>query len=234
MYGHNKLTEEILSMLTPKAALIAYENDTDLGDKYFLEMRPICEGGAMGAGMPVTYEFLREIAENYAGKNTTTPSGIIPAGLLYADTRRGCEKYVWWNPPRRRTMYFVQSLGVPDGEYHVPGVIYEAGEGNLNIYAFTDETPAPGTKLYHGPFFNTTAGSVCLGSSSIERPSSPSYTQIMDYWEDRFWRTTFTHLGSGGNPTKNNLVLVTKASADRAFDVGELKSSGKTLKDILK
>jgi PRTRC genetic system protein B len=230
----NVLTAEILSMLVPKVALIAYENQTDHGDKHFLEMRAIGEDGTMGAGVPVTYEFLREIAENYTGVNTVTPSGMIPANLLWADTRKGSERYVWWNPPRRRTMYFARNLGVPDGEYHVPGVIYEAGEGWLNIYAFTDETPASDTKLYWGPFFNTTTGSVCLGSSSLRRPSSPTYAQLMAFWEDRFWRTTFTHLGGGGNPTRNNLVLVTKAAADRPFDTKELKSSGKTLKDILK
>ncbi|MDR2891304.1 MAG: prokaryotic E2 ligase family D protein [Alistipes sp.] len=230
----NILTQELLAMLVPKVALIAYENQTDHGDKYFLEMRTIGEGGTMGTGVPVTYEFLREISETYAGKNTTTPSGAIPTGLLYADTRKGSEKYVWWNPPRKRMMYFAETLGVPDGEYHVPGVIYEAGEGRLNIYAFTDEVPTAGTVLYSGPFFNTTGGSVCLGSSSLKRPSSPTWAQMMAFWEDKFWCTTFTHLGGGGNPTCNNLVLVTRAAADRPFDTAELKPSGKTLKDLLK
>ncbi len=230
----NVLTAEILSMLVPKVALIAYENQNGHGDKHYLEARTIGEDGTMGVGMPVTYEFLREISETYAGKNTTTPSGAVPTNLLYADTRKGSERYVWWNPPRKRVMYFADNLGVPDGEYHVPGVIYEAGEGRLNIYVFTDDAPDPDTILYNGPFFNTTNGSVCLGSSSLKRPSSPTWEQILGFWEDKFWRTKFTHLGGGGNPTNGNLVLVTKAAADRPFDMNELKPSGKTLKSLLK
>ena len=230
----NILTEEIMAMLVPKVALVAYENETDRGDKYYLEMRTIGEDGTMGAGTPVTYEFLREISENYTGKNTSTPSGPVPANLLYADTRKGCEKYIWYNPPRKRKMYFSEQLGLPDGEYHVPGVIYEAGENSLSIYAFKDDVPGPDTKLYDGPFFNTTKGSVCLGSSSLKRPSSPTYGQIMEYWEDRFWRTRFTHLGAGGNPTKGNLVLLTQQSAHKPFDTNWLKSSEKPLKSLFK
>ncbi len=228
----NALTVEIMSLLVPTVALIAYENRTDHGDKHFLEMRTIGEDGTMGAGVPVTYEFLREIAENYAGKNNTTPAGEIPANLLYADSRKGSEKYVWWNPPRKRMIYFTDKLGIPDGEYHVPGIIYAAGEGRLSVYAFTDKVPTPDTKLFEAPFFNTTGGNVCLGTATLKRPMSPTYRQIMDYWEERFWLSKFSH--SGGNSTKSDIVTVTKAAADRPFDTGELRSAGVTLKSILK
>ena len=55
------------------------------------------------------------------------------------------------------------------------------------------------------------------------------------YWEKKFWLTEFTHLGSNGNPTKSNLVLVTKAARDRDFNLDELKPlNNMKLKDILK
>lgn len=229
----NALTQEILMNLTPKAALIAYEHRNVVrADRYFVEMRPILADGTMGAGVPVTREFLRDIVENYAGGSSTTPSGIVPPNLLYADPRKGSERYIWYNLPRRRRMYFDKNLGIPDGDYCVPGVIYEAGENSLHVYAFTDDIPNQDTKLYYGPFFNTSAGSVCLGTCSLARPDSPSWHQLLHYWEDRFWRTKFTHLGGGENPTKGNLVLVTKAAANQPFDPEELKSSGKILKNL--
>ena len=47
--------------------------------------------------------------------------------------------------------------------------------------------------------------------------------------------TEFSHLGGGGNPTKSNLVLVTKAAKDKPFDLEELKPlRNLKLKDILK
>ena len=58
---------------------------------------------------------------------------------------------------------------------------------------------------------------------------------LLEYWEKKFWLTEFSHLGSGGNPTKSNLVLVTKGAKDKPFDLEELKPLNKMkLKDILK
>ena len=228
----NLLTDEILALMVPRVALIAYESNNDRGDRYFLEMRTIGEDGTMGAGQPVTCEFLREISETYSGKNNTTPAGAIPANLLYADTRKGSEKYVWWNPPRKRMMYFAGSHGIPDGEYHVPGVIYVAGEGRLNIYAFRDEVPTPDTNLYEAPFYNITDGGVCLGTATLKRPASPTYGQIMEYWEERFWLSKFS--GHGGNSTKNGIEAATLAAADKPFDTAVLKSADKPLKSLFK
>ena len=51
----------------------------------------------------------------------------------------------------------------------------------------------------------------------------------------KFWLTEFSHLGGNGNPTKSNLVLVTKAARDRDFNLDELKQlNNMKLKDILK
>lgn len=228
----NILTEELLSMLVPKVAMIAYENQNDHGDKHFLEVRPIGEDGTMGAGVPVTYEFLREIAENYAGKNTTMPSGVVPANLLYTDTRKGSEKYIWWNPPRKRMMYFTSGNGISDGEYHVPGLIYAATDGKLYVYAFTDDIPTAETTLCQAPFLNVTDGGVCLGTATLKRPASPTYEQIMEYWENRFWLSKFSH--TGGNSTKSGIAEATKAAIDKPFDTEELKPTGKTLKSLFK
>lgn len=58
---------------------------------------------------------------------------------------------------------------------------------------------------------------------------------LLEYWEKKFWLTEFSHLGGGGNPTRSNLILVTKAAKDKPFNLDELKPlNNLKLKDILK
>jgi PRTRC genetic system protein B len=232
MYDHNNLTTEILSTFVPQMALIAYHRQEDRA--HFLEMRKIDAKGRMGAGMPVSYDFMESLAETFTAAHGGTPHGAMPEHLLYADTRKGGEKYIWYNPPGIRRMYFRKDLALPEGEYHVPGVIYEAGDGWLNVYAFKGRKPEPDGEIYAGPFFNTTNGSVCLGSSRLSKPTEPTWGRLLEYWERRFWETEFTHLGGSENPTRDNLVLVTKASADAPFDPDQLRPMNKKLKDLLR
>lgn len=229
----NKLTKRINTMLQPRAALIAYS--TDGGDTHFLELRSIDDESVMSEGRPVTVEFINELIKGYSERNSSTPHGRIPSNMLWSDTRKGNEKYIWYNPPQKRMMFFKESLKIENAEYNLPGVIYEVGKECMSIYAYKDKEPAPETELYAAPFFNVTGASVCLGSAKIDKPSNLTYDKLLEYWEKKFWLTEFSHLGAGGNPTKRNLVLVTKAAKDAPFDFEELKPLNKLkLKDILR
>lgn len=84
----NKLTEELKSLSRPHAALIAYQGENTRSHDYFLELRKINEKGVMGEAIPVTFEFMNEIAANYSEAHNGTPSGAIPKNLLFADTRK--------------------------------------------------------------------------------------------------------------------------------------------------
>lgn len=170
MANVNQLTREIHSVIYPKAVLIAYT--TEDSHAYFLELRSIDSDGKMSEGRPVTVEFMNELVRNYSEVHDGTPCGPVPANLLYCDTRKGNEKYVWYNPPQKRLMYFVDNLNIDNAEYHVPGVIYEATERGLNIYAYKDSVPGPETQLFAAPFFNVSGASVCIGNAKIERPGA--------------------------------------------------------------
>ncbi|MBF0648194.1 prokaryotic E2 ligase family D protein [Dysgonomonas sp. GY75] len=230
----NKLTEQLKSLYRPKAVLIAYQGENARASEYFLELRQIDKNGAMGEAIPVTYSFMNDIAANFSEAYSGIPSGRLPENLLFADTRKGHEKYIWWNPPRKRMMYFVRNLGIENAEYHVPGIIYIAGESGLSVYAYKDIKLPEGTELFRAPFFNTSGDNVCLGTAKLQKPANPAFHELLEYWEKKFWLTEFSHLGGGGNPTKSNLVLVTKAAKDKEFDTDELKPLNKKLKDILK
>lgn len=230
----NKLTEQLKSLYRPKAALIAYQGENAKNNEYFLELRPIDNNGVIGEAIPVTYEFMNEIAANFSEAHNGIPTGVLPEHLLFADTRKGHEKYIWSNPARKRMMYFVPNLGIENAEYNVPGIVYIAKESSLAVYAYKDKKLSDNTELFAAPFFNTSKESVCLGAAKLKKSSNPTYTELLEYWEKKFWLTEFSHLGSGGNPTKSNLVLVTKAAKDASFNPDELKPVNKKLKDILK
>lgn len=236
----NQLTREITKVLIPRAALIAYSTSVQFNDEssrqYFLEVRDIGPDGIMREGRPVTVEFMNALVRNYSESYTAgIPHGIIPSRLLFCNPTTGTGKYVWYSPPGKRVMFFVRDLGIENGEYNVPGIVYEAEMDALNVYAYKGDKPDYDTELYAAPFFNVTGESVCLGSARIRKPDDITYAGLLEYWEKRFWMTEFSHLGSLGNPTKSNLVLVTKASKDRPFDLDELKPLDKLkLKDILK
>lgn len=234
MTDTNQITREIHSVMYPKAVLIAYADED--GKKHFLEMRAIDQNGNMGEGRPVTVGFMNDLVRNYSEAHDGTPCGTLPANLLYCDTRRGTERYVWYNPPQKRMMYFVESLKIENAQYNIPGIIYESREGGgMDVYAFKGASPNPETKLYAAPFFNVTNASVCMGNPKIERPRQPTFGTFLEYLEKRFWLTEFSHLGGGRNPTKSNLVLVTKDARDRPFNLDELiPLNNLKLKDILK
>lgn len=61
----NELTKNIQKMMVPKAAIIAYkyEDRRNFDTRYFIELRPIGKNGQMGAGIPVTYEFMNTLLE---------------------------------------------------------------------------------------------------------------------------------------------------------------------------
>ena len=212
MLETNELTRKLRTLLHPRAALIAYAEGNDChnlyNNHYFVEVRDIDESGMMGEGRPVTVEFMTELVRGYSEKHSTTPYGKIPSNLLWCDPRKGSEKYIWYTPPRKRMMFFKEALKIEN---------------------------ADNTELYAAPFFNVTGASVCLGSAKIEKPKDLTYAKLLEYWERKFWLTEFSHLGGNGNPTKSNLVLVTKAAKDRDFNLEELKPlNNLKLKDILK
>lgn len=229
----NSLTRKITTLLKPVAALIAYHNPEHYDTQYFLELRPIDARGRMREAMPVTMDFMNQLATSFSEAQSGVPHGVVPQNLLYADTRRGSERYVWYNPPRKRMMYFTKGLHIENGEYNLPGIIYAATHDKLDVYAYKGNTPTEKTKLYEAPFFNVTHGNVCLGNGQLDKPVAPTYEQLFDYWERRFFLTEFSHLGSSGNPTRTNLVLVTKAARECPFDLKELKPLNKTLNTLL-
>ena len=232
----NELTRNIKKIMVPKAALVAYEEENEEWHErksYYLELRPIDGNGRMRAAIPVTYEFINSLLESFSVEIAEMPHGRVPGNLLRCDTRKGNEKYVWYNPPARRRMFFHEELNIENGDFNMPGIIYKVQSDRLDVFAFKGDMPDEKCELYFAPYFNVTGSAVCLGSSKLERPQNPSFTVWLAYWENLFWMSEFSHLGTNGNPTRNNLVLVTESARNRPFDYSELIPMNKKLKDLL-
>ena len=165
----NELTKNIQKMMVPKAAIIAYkyEDRRNSDTRYFIELRPIGKSGQMGAGIPVTYEFMNTLLESYTEEMSGIPAGRAPENMLACNPRKGQEEYIWYNPPRKRQMFFHKNLNIQDGMFNLPGIVYHVRNGSMDVFAFKGKRPVETTPLFRAPFFNVTGSSVCLGSSSL-------------------------------------------------------------------
>ena len=152
----NELTKQLQEIMVPKAALIAYEYQEGhyASGSHYLELRPINKKGRMEAGIPVTYEFMDSLVESYSDGNRRIPHGWLPPNMLWCDTRRGHESYVWYNPPGKRRMFFKNDLNIGDGMFHVPGVIYIIKNERMDIFAYKGKNRTGGHRSIW-PLFST-------------------------------------------------------------------------------
>lgn len=229
----NELTESISSVMSPQMAVIVYSEARTNG--VYLERRDI-NNGKMGPGHPLTKDCISKIIQTLAEDSDDIElgfSGIVPPTLLYADTNTGRTKLVWYNPPRKRMMYFVQSLGIPDGEITVPGMLYCVENGNLKVWTFKGRKPK--NELFMAPYFNTNDSSVCLGTANAKKPIHQRFEDEIKYWEEMFWKSEFSHI-YGPNPINGNLAVITKECIEKKipFPTDLLIPSKRKLKDILK
>lgn len=68
----------------PVSSLHRRNSDT----KYFIELRPIGKSGQMGAGIPVTYEFMNTLLESYTEEMSGIPAGRVPENMLACNPKK--------------------------------------------------------------------------------------------------------------------------------------------------
>lgn len=225
----NKLTQQYSTMLIPEMAILVY-GDNERKNIY-LERRDIING-KMGAGIPLTEECVKDIADLTLNRARKELHGIIPPNMLYADTRKGYEKYVWYEKPQKKMHYFKKELKIPNGELYTPSLLYVANRNVLSLYAFCGDNPD--SQLYHAPYFNVSETYVCLGNSRLPEIQEMTYQNLITYWENMFWNSEFAHI-LGTNPVKSNLALLTKEliKTKKPFPDNELVPLSLTLKQIM-
>lgn len=227
------LTDDLKTKWHPEAVIVAYKSSGYGSARYFLESRKVDREGNLGEGKPVSKKFVDSIVKTFSASFSSTPHGVIPSTMLYIDDRPGHCHYLWYNKPAKRNMTFVKGLSIEDGEYAVPGILYEVRDTSLFVYAFKGSKPSTRRKLYRYPSFNLYDDQrVCLGNAKVEKPTDATWHSLVRYWETMYWGSTNSHL-IGGSPVKGNLGLAIKNSKE-SFDTSILTPVKVTLKDLMK
>lgn len=225
----NNLTQEFSTMLIPEMAIIVYADEKR--DNIYLERRDITNG-KMGAGIPLTEDCIKDIVDLTLNRARKQLHGVIPPNMLYADERKGYEKYIWYEKPQKKMHFFSKSLEIPNGEFYTPSLLYVVQQNKLSLYAFHGDYPDK--QLYRAPYFNVSSTYVCLGNSKLPDLEELTYQHIIDYWETLFWKSEFSHI-LGTNPIKSNLSILSKQlmKTGKPFPISELIPVTLTLKQLI-
>lgn len=225
------LSDDLTTTYVPEALIVAYKSRGSGKRNYFLESRKIDNKGCVGEGKPVSKKFITSIVKTFSATFEETPHGAMPSNMLFVDDRPGHKHYIWYNKPQKRMMTFAKSIGIDDGMYAAPGIIYDVNGDSLSVYAFKGSSPK--NKLYKYPSFNLYSNNrVCLGNAQVSMSRNLTWSSLMKRWEMMYWNSTNSHL-IGGSPIKGNLVLALKDSTE-GFDTSLLLPVNVTLDDLMK
>lgn len=234
----SKLTDLLTSRLEPTDALIFYKANNDE-----VEAAPVVEhrrirNGVMCEGSPASIvtvgKLLKAVSETTDGNQKyVSMHGTIPPGLLFACTNLEAYRLVWYRKPEKRMLYFSAGTDLPNGEMIVPGMVYSTDGVGLSVYCYKGRKPK--SILYNAPFFNVDGGHVCLGNGKMPKPTDNTFEKWMNYWEEMFWKTEFSHI-LGNNPIRENLALITKDCIlnGKPFPTDKLIRNNAKLQDLLK
>ena len=234
------ITDHFGTLYHPKSALVFYEakgTDTDM----YVEHFDMDSNGTPINAHPLTVKeanILAKALQTDEEKNTAflKPKGILPNKIMHINpSEKGT--VLWYTKTQQRQIYFVDSLGIPNGKAQVPPMLWLASKSSLTVFALaSDRRPTEKTPLHYVPFFNIyEKGNVCMGTVSIDIKNSASVEEFIQAWEHYFFNSYFSHLLGKHNPIKGDCVKVWKdlINTDNPFPKEVLKTSNKTLKNLL-
>lgn len=234
------ITDHFGTLYYPKSAVVFYETkgtETDMYVEHF---------DMDSNGIPINAHPLTVKEANILAKSLQTdeeknqaflkPKGILPTNILHINPSAEKGTVLWYTKAKQRKLYFVDSLGIPNGMAQVPPMLWLAGKSSLTVFALSnDRRPTEKTPLHYAPFFNIyEKGNVCMGTVSIEIKNSASVEEFIRAWEHCFFNSYFSHSISE-NLTKTNIVNLWKdlINTDKPFPKEVLKKNNKTLKNLL-
>lgn len=236
----NDITQNFGTLYYPKSALVFYETAGTETDMYVEHFDMDSNGNPINAH-PLTVKEAKLLAKSLQTDDEKKqaflkPKGILPINILHINPNAEKGMVLWYTKAQQRQMYFVDSLGIPNGTAQVPPMLWVADKGSLSVFALaTNRRPNEKTPLYHAPFFNVyEKGDVCMGTVSIDIKNSSSVEEFIQAWEDYFFNSYFSHSLST-NLTRTNIVSLWKdlINTDKPFPTEILKKNNKILKNLL-
>lgn len=240
MNNANDITENFGTLYHPKSALVFYETkgmDTDM----YVEHFDMDKNGNPINANPLTVKEAKVLAKSLLtdeekSKTFLKPKGILPTYILHIDpSEKGT--VIWFTKAQERQLYFVDSLGIPNGKAFVPPMLWLASKNSLSVFGLaSDRRPTEKTPLHYAPLFNIYEdGKVCMGTVTIDIKNSASVEEFVQAWEAYFFNSYFSHLLGRNSPINGNCVAVWKdlIGTDKPFPKEVLKKNNKTLKKLL-
>ena len=241
MKNTNDITKSFGTLYYPKSALVFYETkgaNTDVYVEHFdmdkngnpINAHPLTEREAEVLARALTTD--KEKDQAFLKSN-----GILPTNILHINPNKDKGAVLWYTKAKRRQLYFVDDLDIPNGMAHVPPMIWHANKNSLSVFALGSERrPTEKTALYFAPYINLYEdGKVCMGSVNIKIKTSASVEEFTLAWEDYFFNSYFSHLLGSNSPTKGNCVSLWKnlVQTGKPFPKEELIKNNKILKNLL-
>jgi PRTRC genetic system protein B len=184
MSTHVQVEVESVGATRPSKAILFYGSS-------FASVHEI-QQGALGAGRPLGTRALRDALEALHGSSLEW----LPENVL----AYGGKRLVWFEAPQPRALFFDTTdealNALSGGVFPVPGLIFEAGERSLKVWAYRGAgRPTRDEAVCVAPFFNTSCGSVCLGS--MRRPELFD-ASCGEAWSSSYFSAAFTHQSQSG------------------------------------
>src|SRR5699024_9429815 len=203
--------ENFGTLYHPKSALVFYESNSRNADMYVEHFDMDKNGNPINAH-PLTVREANALAkalrtDKEKNKAFLKPKGILPTNILHINpSEKG--SVLWYAKAQQRQLYFVDSLGIPNGKAQVPPMLWYANKNSLFVFGLTSgRRPTQNTPLHYDAFFNVYEnGNACMGTVNIEIQTAASVEAFTTAWEDYFFNRYFSHLLGGYNPIKGNCV----------------------------
>lgn len=239
MKNQNDLTHTFGTLYRPKAALVIFQSQKGQYD-FYIEHYDMDEHGTPTNAHPLTIREAQQLSkalqmEKQCESAFLKTEGILSANILKVDSS-GNGKVIWFTKAVKRNLFFKDSLEIPNGQAHVPPMLWMASKTGLYVFALkSNSRPNENTNLYHAPFFNLyTNGKVCMGTVDVNIKTSASLEEFTQQWEAYFFNSYFSHLLENRSPVKGNCVSLWKSlmQNDEPFPKDRLLKNNRTLKNL--
>ena len=239
--GITDITKDFENLYYPKCALIVYETKGSEADVYVEHFDMDDSGNPINAH-PLTVMEADNLAKSLLLEQENEsaflkPKTLLPSNVLSLDPNEEKGTVIWHTKAQLRDLFFVESLGIPNGKAYVPPMLWKASKSSLSVFALkSNKRPTVNTKLQYAPFFNVYSnGRVCLGTIKVDIKNSSSVKEFIEAWEHYFFHSYFSHVVDAGRYIKGNCVTLWKnlIAQGTAFPTEVLLPHTLTLKNIL-
>lgn len=233
------LTKLFSQSYLPVKGLVIYSQE-DNDQNCYVEAYDFSAHGRMINAHPLSENECKQLSEKLAAADHHASrfleaSGLLPKNLLYV--RGGSSGYaVWTTPAMKVDLFFTRDLGLTDGSYPLPPLLWKADREHLWVYALASTKKLlPSTKLLRSPFFNVyNDGKVCMGDVDIEIDKNLGLEKFMQSWQSYFFNSKFSHVIGNTSPIEGNIIQFWQGlNNQKKFPVEFLLPHSQTIKNLI-